>query len=119
MELLGKVRRMFHRDKLSRSEIARRTGLSRNTVKKWLQAAEGATPKYRRHEAPGKLSAFHEALLRALEADAEMNALTWCGSVLSAWYNSSPLFTRLSTISCWRLCVHRFSPKLAPAKWMM
>ena len=70
MELLGKVRRMFHRDKLSRSEIARRTGLSRNTVKKWLLAAEGATPKYRRHEAPGKLSAFHEALLRALEADA-------------------------------------------------
>ena len=48
MELLGKVRRMFHRDKLSRSEIARRTGLSRNTVKKCLQAAEGATPKYRR-----------------------------------------------------------------------
>ena len=70
MELLGKVRRMFHRDKLSRSEIARRTGLSRNTVKKWLQAAEGSTPKYRRHEAPGKLSAFQEALLRALEADA-------------------------------------------------
>ena len=70
MELLGKVRRMFHRDKLSRSEIARRTGLSRNTVKKWLQAVEGATPKYRRQEAPGKLSAFHEVLLRALEADA-------------------------------------------------
>ena len=70
MELLGKVRRMFHRDKLSRSEIARRTGLSRNTVKKWLQAAEGTAPKYRRHEAPGKLSAFHEVLLRALEADA-------------------------------------------------
>jgi transposase len=70
MELLGKVRRMFHRDKLSRSEIARRTGLSRNTVKKWLQAPEGASPKYRRHEASGKLSAFHEVLLRALEADA-------------------------------------------------
>ncbi len=36
MELLGKVRRMFYRDKLSRSEISRRTGLSRNTIKKWL-----------------------------------------------------------------------------------
>ena len=70
MELLGKVRRMFHRDKLSRSEIARRTGLSRNTVKQWLQAAEGTAPKYRRHAAPGKLSAFLEVLLRALEADA-------------------------------------------------
>lgn len=70
MELLGKVRRMFHRDKLSRSEIARRTGLSRNTVKKWLLASEGTSPKYRRHEASGKLSAFHEPLLRALETDA-------------------------------------------------
>jgi transposase-like protein len=29
---------MYFRDKLSRSEIARRTGLSRNTVKKWLRA---------------------------------------------------------------------------------
>ena len=38
MELLGKVRRMHYRDGLSRSEIARRTGLSRNTVKKWLTA---------------------------------------------------------------------------------
>ena len=56
---------MFHRDKLSRSEIARRTGLSRNTVKKWLLAAEGATPKYRRHEAPGNPSQGHEMLFDA------------------------------------------------------
>jgi DNA-binding transcriptional regulator LsrR (DeoR family) len=42
MEMLGKVRRMYYRDGLSRSEISRRTGLSRNTVKKWLKAPEGA-----------------------------------------------------------------------------
>ena len=55
MEMLGKVRRMYYRDGLSRSEISRRTGLSRNTVKKWLKAAEGALPAYRRETTPGHL----------------------------------------------------------------
>ncbi len=41
MEMLGKVRRMHYRDGLSRSEIARRTGLSRNTVEKWLKTPPG------------------------------------------------------------------------------
>jgi transposase len=68
--MLGKVRRMHYRDGLSRSEIARRTGLSRTTVKKWLRAGEEVEPRYRRESAPGKLSPFHEVLLRALEADA-------------------------------------------------
>jgi len=70
MELLGKVRRMHYRDGLSRSEIARRTGLSRNTVKKWLTAPEAVEPRYRRLQAPGKLDPFRGALLQALEADA-------------------------------------------------
>ena len=69
MEMLGKVRRMHYRDGLSRAEIARRTGLSRNTVKKWLKAGEGAEPRYRRTAVPGKLSPFHAVLLRALEVD--------------------------------------------------
>lgn len=70
MELLGKVRRMHYRDGLSRSEISRRTGLSRNTVRKWLVAREAVEPRYRRLQAPGKLDPFHGALLQALEADA-------------------------------------------------
>ena len=70
MKMLGKVRRMYYRDGLSRSEIARRTGLSRNTVKKWLTAPEAVEPRYRRLQAPGKLDPFHGALLQALEADA-------------------------------------------------
>ena len=70
MELLGKVRRMHYRDGLSRSEIARRTGLSRNTVKKWLTAPEAVETRYRRLQGPGKLDPFHGALLQALEADA-------------------------------------------------
>ena len=37
MEMIGKVRRMHYRDHFSYSDIARRTGLSRNTVRKWLK----------------------------------------------------------------------------------
>ena len=70
MEMLGKVRRMYYRDGLSRSEISRRTGLSRNTVKKWLKAAEGASPAYRRESTPGKLGPYQATLIQALEADA-------------------------------------------------
>ncbi len=40
MEMLGKVRRMHLRDQLSLHEIAKRTGLSRNTIKKWLRTDE-------------------------------------------------------------------------------
>jgi transposase len=61
---------MYYRDRLSRSEIARRTGLSRTTVKKWLRAGESVEPRYRRGSKPGKLSAFQEGLVKAVEADA-------------------------------------------------
>ena len=47
MALVGKIRRMYLRDNMSFSEIARRTSLSRNTVKKWLKVPEAAPPKYR------------------------------------------------------------------------
>jgi DNA-binding transcriptional regulator LsrR (DeoR family) len=36
MEMLGKIRRMYFRDKLSLHQIAKRTGLSRNTIRKWV-----------------------------------------------------------------------------------
>lgn len=39
MEILGRIRRMHLRDGLGYSEIARRTGLSRNTIKRWLKGA--------------------------------------------------------------------------------
>jgi transposase len=71
MEMLGKIRRMYLRDKLSLHEIAKRTGLARNTVRTWLRTSEKpARPTYRRNEGPGKLTAFHEALKQALKADA-------------------------------------------------
>ena len=70
MEMLGKVRRMHYRDGLSHSEISRRTGLSRNTVKKWLRAPEGALAAYRQESTPGKLGPYQATLIQALEADA-------------------------------------------------
>ena len=48
MVMYAKIRRMFFREHLSISEIARRTTLTRNTIKKWLKAADGSEPKYRR-----------------------------------------------------------------------
>ena len=70
MEMIGKVRRMKLREQLSNSEIARRTGLSRNTVKKWLQAPGDQAPKYQRGNSPTKLGAFEATLVQALQADA-------------------------------------------------
>ena len=70
MEMLGKIRRMYLRDKLSLHEIVKRTGLSRNTIRRWLRSAEEtAPPAYRRTEGPGILTAFHDALEQALKAD--------------------------------------------------
>jgi transposase len=70
MDMIGKVRRMKLRDGLSYSEIARRTGLSRNTVKKWLKAGSGVEPRYRRERQAGKLTPFEATLVAALKADA-------------------------------------------------
>ena len=71
MEMFGKIRRMYFRDKQSLHEITKRTGLSRNTIRKWLRdAKETAPPTYRRREEPGKLTAFHELLEQALKVDA-------------------------------------------------
>ena len=71
MEILGKIRRLYLRDGLSLHEITKRTGLSRNTVRSWLRAAETATPPtYRRRKAVHRLTPFHAALEQALTADA-------------------------------------------------
>jgi len=70
MEMIGKIRRMYLRDKMSLHEITKRTGLSRNTVRKWLRSPkETLPPTYRRRKEPGKLGVFHEALEQALKAD--------------------------------------------------
>jgi len=70
MDMLGKVRRMKMRDKLTISEISKRTGLARNTVKRWLRAPGDVSPKYLRRSDPTKLSAYEATLVMALKADA-------------------------------------------------
>lgn len=71
MELLGKIRRMQVREKLSERTIAKRTGLSRNTVHKWLKSVdEVEVPKYVRAKGFNKLGAFTDELEQALKADA-------------------------------------------------
>jgi transposase len=71
MKQLGKVRRLYYREGLSLSEIERRTGLTRKTIRGWLKAAEGTEPKYQRREATElKIAPFAERLSKALEIDA-------------------------------------------------
>ena len=71
MEMLGRIRRMHLRDKLSLHEIAKRTGLSRNTVRRWLRLPqEVRQPSYTRVSVKGKLAAFMAELEQALKADA-------------------------------------------------
>ncbi len=69
MVIYAKIRRMFYREHLTISEIQRRTSLSRNTIKKWLQEPSGSEPKYQRAKTIGKLTPFEPKLLLALEAD--------------------------------------------------
>lgn len=69
MSMFGKVRRMYFRDRLSICEIARRTSLSRNTIKKWLASDSGNEPKYRRSAAQTKLTPYEPRLRQWLEAD--------------------------------------------------
>ena len=69
MSMFGKIRRMYFRDKLSVCEIARRTSLSRNTIKKWLACDGGQEPRYLRGPVPTKLTPFEAQLRQWLEAD--------------------------------------------------
>ena len=69
MAMIGKVKRMYFREKKSVREIVRLTSLSRNTVRKWLKAAVVEEPRYRRSEAPAKLTPFHESIRQALKVD--------------------------------------------------
>ena len=71
MKDLGIIRRLYYRAGLSISEIERRTGLTRKTIRRWLNAVEGTQPTYRRRPAEDtKIAPFAEQLTQALEIDA-------------------------------------------------
>ena len=68
MELLNVIRRMSLRLKLPIREIARRTGLSRNTVKKHLKA-DTVEPTFAIPDRPSKLDPFAEKLSGWLKSE--------------------------------------------------
>ena len=71
MEMLGRIRRMYLRDKVSLHEITKRTGLSRNTVRRWVRTGqEVQVPTYSREVGFGKLAGFTVELEQSLKADA-------------------------------------------------
>jgi transposase len=70
MAIYAKVRRMRLRDGLSISEIARRTSLSRNTIKAWLRGPVRSAMTYHRPPGPKKIGPFEDVLRQALETDA-------------------------------------------------
>ena len=61
MATLSVIRRWALREQMSIREIARRTGLSRNTVKKYLRAGEEA-PRYAKRASSSKLDPYAEKL---------------------------------------------------------
>jgi transposase len=69
MALLGVIRRWALRDQLSIREIARRTGLSRNTIRKYLRSGV-VEPKFKVPDRPCKLDAFADRLANWLNLEA-------------------------------------------------
>ena len=63
MGLLNVIRRLALREQVSIREIARRTGLSRNTIKKYLNAGT-VEPKFAVPERPSKLDPFADVIGR-------------------------------------------------------
>ena len=69
MALLSVIRRWHFREHLSIREISRRTGLSRNTVRKYLRSGE-VEPKFKVAERPSKLDRFTDRLSAWLKTEA-------------------------------------------------
>ena len=59
--LLSVIRRWHHREEMPIREIARRTGLSRNTVRKYL-ASNVVEPVYPKRKSPSKLDDYEQTL---------------------------------------------------------
>jgi transcriptional regulator with XRE-family HTH domain len=69
MGLLNMIRKLRLRDKLPIREIARRTGMSRNTIKKYLNAGT-IKPQFVTPERQSKLDPFAEKLAGWLKTEA-------------------------------------------------
>lgn len=70
MGMLAKIRRMHFRDHLSLREIARQTGLSRNTIRRWLRQKDVVEPRYKKREPKSVVDAWADQLAQWLQTDA-------------------------------------------------
>lgn len=68
MELLSVIRRWHHRNRFSIREIARRTGLSRNTVRKYLRT-DSVEPRFNVPDRASKLDPYADKLSAMLRAE--------------------------------------------------
>ena len=75
MGLLNVIRKLRLRQGLAIREIERRTGLSRNTIKKYLKA-DTIEPKFTTPERSSKLDPFAEKLTGWLKTNAKKGRLT-------------------------------------------
>ena len=69
MALLSVIRRWHFREHLSIREICRRSGLSRNTIRKYLRT-DGVEPAFKIPERPSKLDPFADRLSAWLKTEA-------------------------------------------------
>ena len=69
MALLSVIRRWHFREHLSIREICRRTGLSRNTIRKYLRS-DTVEPTFKVPDRPSKLDPFAEKLAGWLRTEA-------------------------------------------------
>src|SRR3546814_9157961 len=74
MALLSVIRRWHDRDHLSIREIVRRTGLSRNTIRKYLRS-ETIEPLFKVPERPSKLDPFADRLSAWLQREIDRKSV--------------------------------------------
>jgi len=73
---LNVIRRWALREQMSIREISRRTGLARNTVKKYLNSDE-IEPSYPRRVSSSKLDPYAEKLALWLQTEATKSRKQW------------------------------------------
>ena len=69
MGMLAKIRRMYFREHIPLREIARRTGLARNTLRHWLRQKDVVEPYYKKREAKSVVDPWAEQLAQWLKTD--------------------------------------------------
>ncbi len=69
VSMLAKIRRMHFRDGVPLRDIARQTGLSRNTIRRWLREPSTGEPKYAKRVNSSVIDPWSEQLRLWLVAD--------------------------------------------------